>query len=161
MASPFADRVSPSDAAQVAALRGRFHDVVVAASKVVHEQVIDKQDRLALKWASEMLAAAQAKDVLLAMPSAHELSGQGNVILAIRRATDANGDDSTEAIRQLTRGVSDVLRGRHTDLALQSMESLRAVFAAVSRIALQAEVSAHGDPESRSSWAPLMTISAL
>ena len=161
MTAPFSDRLSPRDAARAATVRGRFHDVVVAASKVLHAQEVDERDRFALKWASEMLIASESKEVLLAMPSAEQLSGPGNVVLAIRRATKQDGDDSGEAIRELSRGVSEVIEGQRSPDALQAMESLRAVFSLISRISLQAEVVSHGDPNSRDRWAPSTTTSLL
>lgn len=157
MTSPFSDRVSPRDAARAAAIRGRFHDVVVAASKAIHEQSLDERDRAALSWASDMLTAASSKDVLLAMPSAQQLSGPGNVILAIRRAATSNGDDPSDAINQVTHGVAEVLDGQRSKSALDAMESLRTIFSLISRLALQSEVAAQGERGSRNRWAPLTT----
>lgn len=161
MTSPFSDQLSPRDAARATAVRGRFHDVVVAASKVLHDQQVDERDRGALKWASEMLVASESKDVLLAMPSAEQLSGPGNVVLAIRRATKKDGDDPGEAIKQLSRGVTDVIGGQRSPSALHAMESLRAVFSLISRLSLQTEVVSQGDPDLRDRWAPWTRTSTL
>jgi len=161
MSSPFSDQLSPRDAARATAVRGRFHDVVVAASKVLHDQEVDNRDRAALEWASEMLVASESKDVLLAMPSADQLSGPGNVVLAIRRATKRDGDDPGEAIKELNRGVADVISGQRSPHALHAMESLRTVFSLISRISLQREVVSQGDPNSRDRWAPWTMTSSL
>jgi hypothetical protein len=161
MTSPFSDQLSPRDAARATTVRGRFHDVVVAASKVLHDQNVDERDRAALKWASEMLVASESKDVLLAMPSAEQLSGPGNVVLAIRRATKTDGDDPGETIKELNRGVADVIDGQRSPNALHAMEALRTVFSLISRISLQREVVSQGDPSSRDRWAPWTTTSSL
>lgn len=156
---PSTERMNPRDVAKATALSGRFHDVVTGASKVIHRRDLDERDDASLRWARELLEVAGSKDVLLSMPSAQQLTGPSNAVLALRRAARPDGGDPDQALAELRAGVDDALRGRRDERTLSAMESLRNLFSLVSRLFLQAEVSTQSEQGSRRSWALSATTS--
>jgi len=154
---PFHERANPRDLAQSAAVAGRFHEVVVGASKALHGQSLDARDKTALRWADSMLNIAAERD-LVVMPSADQLQGSASAVSIIRRAVQPDSD-ATPTLSALRRGIHHVLRGRHSDEDLASMEALRDLFSMVSRLALQADVLAEGETSAHGSWALLTTTS--
>jgi hypothetical protein len=159
MTFSFTDRASPREIAEATAMSGHFHDVVVGASKVLHGQALEAQDKAALRWAQELLEMAASTDVLLAMPSAQQLAGPGNAAIALRNAARPEGGDPDETLDALRRGLANLIRGHRDDAVLSAMDMLREVFSHVSRLSLQAEVVAQREEGSEKPWALSATSS--
>lgn len=161
MSLPSTERSNPRDVARAATLAGQFHDVVVSASKVLHGHQLEKADRASLLWARDLLASARQVDVMPAMPSANQLAGPGSTVVALRRAAGPDGGDPDTALKSLVEGVTAALRGRRDKDIVETMESLRRLFALVSRLALQSEVLAQSEPRHGRTWTPLTPTSSL
>ena len=157
MALPAADRTNPREVARSVALAGRFHDVVVAASRVLHAEQLDKDDRKALRWAKSLLDAAARRDVIVAMPSAQQLAGPSNPILILRQAAGEQGDDRDQALADLRNATGAIIRGERNADLMPKVESLRTAFAFVSRIVLREELATQGQQSSGGSWPPSLT----
>jgi hypothetical protein len=154
---PSSERVNPRDVAKATAIAGCFHDVVVSASKLLHDGTLDSKDRASLRWARGLLEAAASKDVMLSMPSAQELTGTTNAVLVLRRAARPDtGDDPDSTLLALRDAIDDALRGQGNERLAPALESLRELFSMVSRLALQAEVVAQGE-QAGGSWPPSTT----
>lgn len=138
MSLPLPDSRDPKQAAAATMSAGRFHDVVVGASKVLHGADPDERDTDALRWALDLLHSAASVDILFAMPSSQQLATGGGTVSAIRRA--ARSSESEVALDRVRDGLEAALKGRRNDDVADSMAGLRMLFAIVSRIALQAEV---------------------
>lgn len=151
----------PRDAKQTAAATmtsGRFHDVVMSSSRLLHGDAPSADDKRALQWALRLLDAAAATDVMFTMPSSQQLATSGGQVSALRRA--ARSSESDVALDRLRDGLKAALRGKRDDEVLQSVASLRALFSGASRLALQAEVQKQRDRESLS-WPQPLTASLL
>ena len=157
MTLPAADRTNPRELARSVALAGRFHDVVVAASRVLHGEELNKEDRKALRWAKQLLDAAASTDVIVAMPSAQQLAGPSNPILILRQAAGEPGDDREQALTELRNAVRAIVRGDRDEDLMPKVESLRTVFAIVSRMVLREELATQGQQPSGGSWPPSLT----
>jgi hypothetical protein len=161
MSLPSSDRVNPREMARAAATKGQFHDVVVAASKALHNADLDERDIASLRWARELLDQAGSSDVLFAMPSAQQLAGPGAVVLALRRAAVPSGGDPEQGLRHLRQGLGGALKGRRDEGALEAMRALRDLFSAISRLSLTAELVRQSERTAGSSWALSATTSRL
>lgn len=158
MSLPSDERVNPRDVARTVEMTGRFHDVVVAVSKLLHGGKPDPEDRAALRWAGELLQAAASKEVALAMPSADELAGTTNAVVVLRRAArPRNSEDPEQALLDLKKGIEAVLRGRRDEQSMSVLEPLRQLFAMVSRLALHSEVARQGQQSPAAHWLPSAT----
>lgn len=147
------ERANPRDAARAMTTSGRFHDVVVAASKVMHSQELEDRDMASLRWARDQLREAGSKDVIFAMPSANRLTGPRNAVLALRRAVRPSGGDPGDTLNDLRAEVDAVLRGKRDQPAIEAMQSLRQLFSRVSRFLLQTEIASHDDSIPGRLWA--------
>lgn len=151
------DRLNPKDIAAGAATAGRFHDVVVSASRAIHGQELREQDRDALKWAKAMLQSA-GRSAVLSMPSAKELSGSSNPVFIVRRAAAPSKDEDPDLkLKELSEDITNVLRGELNDHLIHSLESLRTIFSMVSQMSLKTEVVARSSRTAGGSWLPSMT----
>jgi hypothetical protein len=153
MSLPSTEGTSPRQIASAATASGRFHDVVIAASKVIHGSSLSDADRAALRWAIGLLDAARRRTMVLEMPSAQQLATEGTFAAAIRKAArppDGNADDS---LRELRQGVDKCLRGDKGEDGVAAMQALRELFTVVARLALQADVLSQGEPSPAGSWA--------
>ena len=157
MTLPAADRTNPREVARSVAVAGRFHDVVVAATRVLHGEQLDKDDRKALRWAKDLLDAAASQDVIVAMPSAQQLAGPSNPILILRQAAGTEGGDRDQALADLQQATGAIIRGKRDKALMPKVESLRTVFAIVSRMVLREELATEGQQPSGGSWPPSLT----
>lgn len=158
MSLPLPDHRDPKKAAASTMFAGRFHDVVVGASKLLHGTDLDERDTDALRWALDVLHSAASTEVLFAMPSAQQLATGGATVSAIRRA--ARSAQSEVALDRVRDGLEAALKGRRDDEVVQSMAGLRMLFAIVSRIALQAEAQRASERET-DPWPPRSTPVSL
>ena len=152
MSLPSTERTSPRRVAYAAAESGRFHDVVIAASKVLHEAQLDAADRAALKWARVLLDKAESSTMVVGMPSATQLAGDGTVMAAIRRAAQPENGSPDEPLRHLRVAIDACLSGKRGADVTAAMGALRELFAMVSHLALQADVLSQGEPPAPTSW---------
>lgn len=151
------DRLNPRDIATGAATAGRFHDVVVSASRAIHGQELSPQDHESLKWAKALLQSA-GESAVVSMPSAKELSGSSNPVLIVRRAAAPSADEDPDLkLQELSEDISKVLRGKRNDDLIHSLKTLRAIFSMVSQMSLRTEVVARSDHTAGGSWLPSMT----
>lgn len=150
------DRLNPKDIAANATAAGRFHDVVISASRALHEQELRPKDRDSLEWARKVLQSA-GEGMVGAMPAAKALVGSADPILVIRKAALSSANDDLDSrLRGLSKDIPKILAGGRSDHLIQSLESLRTIFSMVSRMSLNTEVvaeSSHAD----GSWPPSMT----
>ena len=153
------ERTSPRDVARATAASGHFHDVVIAASKVLHDAPLAEEDRTSLRWARDVLNRASTRTVLLHMPSARQLAGDGTLAAAIREAARPDGGSPEKPLREIRRSIDRCLRGTRDDSVTASMQKLRELFAAVSRVALQADVLSQGEPPTPEPWTHSTTTS--
>jgi hypothetical protein len=149
---PSIERTSPRDMARATAASGHFHDVVIAASKVLNDAPLAEADRASLRWARGLLNRASTRTVLLHMPSARQLAGDGTLTAAIREAAQSDGGGPEKPLRELRRSIDRCLHGTRDDSVTASMQKLRELFAAVSRLALQADVLSQAEPPSPEPW---------
>jgi hypothetical protein len=141
-------------------MSSRLHDVVRAASKALHDDALVKADRDALRWARALLKEASSREVLLAMPSAQELTGVGSVIVVLRRAARPDdGEEPEAALAQLQKAITGALRGARDDVVLSGLEALRSLFSRVSRRTLQNEVLRESERDPGQVWDISGTIS--
>jgi hypothetical protein len=133
-------------------MTAEIHDVVISASKALHRQQLDERDIRSLKWARGLLELAESSDVIIAMPSAQQLSGPSNAAIALRRAAHSGDKDAAPAFTELRKSVNAVLRGAPAEEAEDAMRSLRDLFALLSRALLQTEVMRHGEEPSKRPW---------
>lgn len=151
------DRLNPRDIAAGAATAGRFHDVVVGASRALHNQGLREEDRDSLKWAKAMLQSA-GRSAVVSMPTAKELSASSNPVLIIRRAAAPSSEgDPDLTLKTLSEDLGKILDGKLDDHLIHSLESLRTIFSMVSQMSLRAEVVAQSGSTSGGSWLPSMT----
>jgi hypothetical protein len=140
-------------------MSGHFHEVVTSASKVLHGRELDAGDQAAFRWAGELLDIAAESDVILAMPSAQQLTGPGNAAVAVRNAARPDGGDPDDTLEILRKSLGDVLAGRRDDAVLAAMGTLREIFSLVSRLSLQAEVVTERTQGADKPWALSATTS--
>lgn len=152
------DRVNPRDIAAQAMTAGRFHDVVVSASKAIHDEDLARGDIETLRWAKSLLGSAGSTRSVVTMPPATELSGPSNPIMILRRAAKPTaGEDPDKTLRELSEDITEVIQGHRSDHLRNSLESLRTIFLMVSRLSLGAEVAARTEEAHASPWPPSMT----
>jgi hypothetical protein len=161
MSLPSGDRMNPHDAAKAAAMTAEIHDVVISASKALHGQPLDERDTRALRWAREVLKLAESSDVMITMPSAQQLSGIGDAVVALRRAARSADEDPAPGFSELGKSVDAVLGGTPVEGSEGAMSSLRDLFALLSRVLLQTEVMRHGEEPSKRPWELSRTSSSL
>lgn len=154
MSLPSSEPRNPRHTASVTIASGRFHDVVIGASKLVHGVRLETRDIEALRWAQEVLDVAAETDVAFEMPSSNQLADVGATALALREAAARAPDALADVRDQLTAA----LRGDRGQSVTSCMVVLQELFSTVSRIALQAEVQAKDDREADQAWASLTTI---
>jgi hypothetical protein len=154
-------RENPRDIAEQATVAGQIHDVVVGASKAIHNKRLDEDDVLALRWAEDVLSAVASKQAVVTMPSATELSGPVDPVGVLRRiATDPSTDeDPSELFQHLSSAISSVLDGKRNDQLTKALESVRTVFITVSKTLLGAEVATRADQVFDGTWLHSMTNS--
>jgi hypothetical protein len=152
MSSPFSEPTNARQAAVSATATGRFHDVVIGASKILHKVELDDRDRDALRWALKMLKSAVATNVIYAMPSSQQLATSGTTILALRRAARSNDGDADVALARVHDGLDAALSGRRDAATMDAVAALRVLFSVVSRFALQSEVVSHGERRGNPAW---------
>jgi hypothetical protein len=151
------DRLNPKEIAAGAATAGRFHDVVVGASRAIHGQELRERDRESLKWAKTLLQSA-GEGAVISMPSAKELCGSSNPVLVVRRAAAPSaGDDPDVRLQKLSGDITKVLRGGRSDELIHSLEALRTIFSMVSQMSLRSEVVARSSQTAGGSWLPSLT----
>ena len=112
MSSPGSEPTNARQAAISATATGRFHDVVIGASKVLHEVDLDDRDRDALRWALAMLNSAVSANVIFAMPSSQQLATSGTTVLALRRAARSTDGDADVALARVRDGLDAALGGQ-------------------------------------------------
>lgn len=150
------DRLNPREIAAGAATAGRFHDVVMSASRAIHGQELRQQDRESLKWAKALLQSA-GESAVVSMPSAKELSSSSNPILIVRSAAAPSADEDPDVrLQDLSEDISKILRGERSEHLIHSLESLRTIFSMVSQMSLRTEVVARSS-HTGGSWLPSMT----
>lgn len=155
MTLPASEPRNPRRMASVMVATGRFHDVVVSASKFVHGAHLDERDIKALKWAQEVLDVAAESDIHVDMPSSHQLADVGTTTLVLREAVA----DKLDVLSSVRDQLAAALRGERSDEVIDRMRGLQHLFSTVSRIALQSEVQAKDEHEANQAWASLMTTS--
>lgn len=158
MSLPVPDYRDPKKAAAITLSAGRFHDVVVGASKLLHGTDPDKNDTDALRWALELLDSAASTEVVFAMPSSQQLATGGGTVSAIRRA--ARSSEAEVALDRVRDGLEAALKGHRGEEVAQSMAGLRMIFAVVSRISLQTEAQRASERET-DPWPPRSTPVSL
>jgi hypothetical protein len=159
MSLPSTERTSPQDIARAAAALGRFHDVVIAASKLVHDLALTDADLASLRWARGLLAMASGQATVSDMPSSQRLAADGTLAAAIRRAARPDGGSPDEALRQLSQGIDKCLKGDRGEAVTDTMLALREVFTLMSQLALQADVLSQGETPAPGPWAHSTTSS--
>lgn len=160
MGLPLAERDNPRDIALGAATAGRFHDVVLSLSKVLHGIDLESEDRDALQWAKKMLSSAGSRRAIASMPSAKELSNHTNPILILRRAAQPTaGDDLDQALLKLSKNLDAALRGRLDEDVFKSLASARTIFSMVSQISLGTNVAKKTEQDPIQPWLDLTTTS--
>lgn len=160
MSLPVSERDNPRDIAAGATVSGRFHDVVVSLSKVIHDVELEPDDRNALRWAKELLSSAGATRTIVTMPSAKELTSQANPILILRRAAQPTaGDDPDQVLLDLSKSLDAILRGQRNESLSESLTSVRTIFSMVSQMALGANVSRKTEQAPVRIWPDLTTTS--
>jgi hypothetical protein len=142
--------------ASVMIASGRFHDVVVSASKLVHGTQLEQRDIKALRWAQEVLNVAAETNVVYDMPSSSQLANVGPTAVALKKAADA---DAPGALSNVRDQLAAALRGDRSQAVISCMATLQQLFSTISRIALQAEVQAKDKREADQPWASLTTTS--
>jgi hypothetical protein len=155
MTLPASEPRNPRRMASVMVATGRFHDVVVSASKFVHGARLDERDIKTLQWAQEVLDVAAENDIHIDMPSSHQLADVGTTALVLREAV-ADKPDLLSSVRDQ---LAAALRGERSDEVVNRMRVLQRLFSTVSRIALQSEVQAKDEHEANQGWPSLTTIS--
>jgi hypothetical protein len=153
MTLPASEPRNPRRMASVMVATGHFHDVVVSASKLVHDIPLEDRDVEALRWAEEVLNVAAENDVPVDMPSSHQLADVGATALALKEAA-ADAPDVLSSVRDQ---LAAALRGEHDEAVISCMRTLQQLFSTVSRIALQSEVQSKDEREADQSWASLTT----
>jgi hypothetical protein len=158
---PSNERVSPRDIAWSAVASGRFHDVVIAASKVANNVPLAEADTSSLRWARQLLASAAGRTMVLKMPSAQQLAGTGTLAAAIRRAAKPEGGNPDEPLRELRTSIDKYLKGNRDEAVTTNMLAVRDLFAYVTRVGLQADVLSQGEPPAAGPWLVSTTNSLL
>jgi hypothetical protein len=160
--SPFTtERENPRDIAEQATEVGQIHDVVVGASKVIHEAPLDEGDIAALNWAMNVLSTVASKQAFVTMPSASELSGRADPVGVLRRiaADPSTDDDPNQLFQHLSDAISSVLEGKRNEQLIKALESVRTIFVTVSKTQLGAEVATRADQTFDGTWLHSMTNS--
>ena len=160
MSLPSTERTSPREIASAAAASGRFHDVVIAASKVLHGTSLTETDRAALRWARELLNAATGPTSVLAMPAARHLAAEGNFAAMLRQAARPADGSPDEPLRSLRQGIDACLTGAREERVLATMARLRELFVFLARLILQADVQLQGEPPRPEPWTQLTSSSS-
>ncbi len=155
MTLPASEPRNPRRMASVMVATGRFHDVVVSASKFVHDVPLEQRDVEALQWAQEVLNVAAENDVPFDMPSSHQLADVGATALALKEAAA----DTPDVLSSVRDQLAAALRGERGVAVIGRMRTLQQLFSTVSRIALQSEVQAKDEHEADQAWASLTTTS--
>jgi hypothetical protein len=161
MSLPATDRANPRELATGATVSARFHDVVVAVTKAIHEAPLNSGDKEDLRWAKDLLSSAGTKRTVVTMPSAHELSNQANPVLFIKRAAGpAAGEDPELGLRKMSKNLDAVLRGQRNEELAESLHAVRTIFSMVSQMTLGANVSRNSEHSPVREWPDLTTTSS-
>ena len=156
--SPFApDEVGPRELASQATATARWHDVVVASSKLLHGVPLQDDDRAVLRWADGLISYVASKDVMFSMASANQLAQNGQTLAILRKAAEASDEGSAELLGTVQRGLQSALDGVVDEDARTAVGVIQALFAAAARVALQTQVRLHTADEPSDPWAAWTT----
>jgi hypothetical protein len=132
------ESMNPADIAASATRAGFFQDVVVASSRLLHNETASDRERRALRRGSELLRVAATSDAVLRQSTTQELSDASATLAVIRAA----GSDASDAryFQQLSSAIQAALRGKRTDTVMVKINMVRELFLAVNEASLDASI---------------------
>jgi len=130
--------MNPADIAASATRAGFFQDVVVAASRLLHDEKASERERRALRQGSKLLRIAATSDAVLLQSTTQELS-EASATLAVIRAAGTDASDA-RYFQQLSSAIQGALRGERTDSVMARVNMVRELFLAVNEASLDASI---------------------
>jgi len=143
---------NPAEIAAQATRAGFFQDVVVASSRLLHDEAPSDDEREALRRSSQILAVAASSKTVLRRSVTQELSESSARLAVIRAAGDRAAD--SEFFASLRAAIDGALRGKRDESITAGINMVRDLFLAVNEASLYALVK---DEQGRQSSPALMS----
>jgi hypothetical protein len=157
MSFPGQEQDNPQRVSTAVNTAGFVQDVVVAATRLLHDEDLSGGDRAALEDCRDLLSGMLSTDITLVRSSERHL-GDANTVALLRRtrSTQPQGPGDLESV---VTAISQLLEGRRDAELLEHARRLRQTFLAVAEANL-ADMTRH-DParEVSDSWTGLIANS--
>jgi len=153
MSFPGHEQENPQRVSAAVNTAGFAQDVVVAASRLIHDQPLTDRDREALAACRDLLRWMGSTEVSFARSGERQLAASNTAALLRKaRAGSAEGSD----LEAIVKAIDHLLGGQRDEDSVQQVRKLREVFLTVGEVNLAAMTRRDPGAEGPDGWTPLI-----
>jgi hypothetical protein len=157
MTFPGHEQDNPQRVSAAVNTAGFAQDVVMATSRLIHEQALTERDRQALEACRALLNRMLSTDIAVERSGERQLDGSNTVAL-LRKARSAQPQDAGD-LAHTVMALDQLLEGRRSAADVEEIGRLRDIFLTVGQANLAAMTEPTTSREAPDSWTGLIANS--